>query len=53
MQYGATANPAAIYGPNKEWNVLVVNDMKTVNAMAVPGASFRNLKYLSRLIPPP
>ncbi|KJA20647.1 hypothetical protein HYPSUDRAFT_216871 [Hypholoma sublateritium FD-334 SS-4] len=37
MQYGATTNPAAVYGPRKEWNVLVVNDNKTVNAMAVPG----------------
>ena len=40
MQYEATANPAAVYGPSKEWNVLVVNDLKTVNAMAIPGALF-------------
>ncbi|KAF9482867.1 hypothetical protein BDN70DRAFT_904456 [Pholiota conissans] len=36
-QFGAAANPGPVYGPTKEWNVLVVNDMKTINAMAIPG----------------
>lgn len=45
MQYGAATNPAAVYGPSKEWNVLIVNDNKTVNAMAVPGALFVIRKF--------
>ncbi|KAF9003084.1 peptidase family M48-domain-containing protein [Cyathus striatus] len=33
--FGASDSPA--YGPEKEWNVLVVNDNKMINAMAIPG----------------
>ena len=34
---GAARNPGASYGPTKEWDVIVVNDMKMINAMANPG----------------
>ncbi|TFK32035.1 peptidase M48 family protein [Crucibulum laeve] len=33
--FGASSQKA--YGPNKEWDVIVVNDNKMINAMAVPG----------------
>ena len=36
---GAARNPGAAYGPTKEWEVIVVNDMKMINAMASPGKS--------------
>ena len=35
--FGASAHPSESYGPRKEWDVIVVNDKKTVNAMAAPG----------------
>ncbi|TFK19216.1 peptidase M48 family protein [Coprinopsis marcescibilis] len=34
---GATTQPNESYGPDKEWEVLVVNDRKMINAMAGPG----------------
>ncbi|KAF9524511.1 peptidase family M48-domain-containing protein [Crepidotus variabilis] len=34
---GAAETPGAAYGPQKEWDVIVVNDKKMVNAMASPG----------------
>jgi len=36
---GAARHPGALYRPMKEWNVIVVNDMKLklINAMANPG----------------
>ncbi|EDR14669.1 uncharacterized protein LACBIDRAFT_305531 [Laccaria bicolor S238N-H82] len=37
VDLGASAHPSETYGPTKEWEVLVVNDRKTVNALAVPG----------------
>ncbi|KAF4622327.1 hypothetical protein D9613_009074 [Agrocybe pediades] len=36
-ELGAAKDPGPVYGPTKEWDVIVVNDMKTVNAMASPG----------------
>jgi hypothetical protein len=33
--YGKAASHA--YSPEKEWDVVVVHDKKTVNAMAAPG----------------
>ncbi|KAH9475558.1 Mitochondrial metalloendopeptidase OMA1 [Psilocybe cubensis] len=35
--FGAAADPGDAYGPSKEWDVIVVNDVKTMNAMALPG----------------
>ena len=37
---GAARDPGAPYGPNKEWDVIVVNDKRVVNAMANPGIVF-------------
>ena len=37
---GAARDPGASYGPEKEWDVIVVNNMKVVNAMANPGIVF-------------
>ncbi|KAF9524509.1 peptidase family M48-domain-containing protein [Crepidotus variabilis] len=34
---GAAEDPGLSYGPQKEWDVIVVNDRKTVNAYASPG----------------
>lgn len=34
---GATTNPGPTYGPSKEWDVIVVDDPKMINAMASPG----------------
>ncbi|KAF8152548.1 peptidase family M48-domain-containing protein [Crassisporium funariophilum] len=34
---GAAADPGPTYGPDKEWDVIVVNDRKMINAMASPG----------------
>lgn len=34
---GASTHPSEAYGPEKQWDVLVVNDRKMVNAMATPG----------------
>ncbi|CAA7264597.1 unnamed protein product [Cyclocybe aegerita] len=35
--FGAPASAGNVYGPQKEWEVVVVNDRKMVNAMAAPG----------------
>ncbi|KAH6879680.1 peptidase M48 family protein [Coprinopsis sp. MPI-PUGE-AT-0042] len=35
--FGAATRPNEAYGPEKEWDVIVVNDKKMVNAMAAPG----------------
>jgi hypothetical protein len=37
VDVGAAKDPGDSYGPNKEWDVIVVNDRKVVNAMANPG----------------
>jgi hypothetical protein len=37
VDVGAARDPGASYGPKKEWDVIVVNDPKVVNAMANPG----------------
>jgi hypothetical protein len=37
VDVGAAKDPGASYGPKKEWDVIVVNDNKVVNAMANPG----------------
>lgn len=34
---GASTHPSEAYGREKQWDVLVVNDRKMVNAMATPG----------------
>lgn len=34
---GASTHPSEAYGPEKQWDVLVVNDRKMINAMATPG----------------
>ena len=34
---GAAKIPGESYGPKKEWDVIVVNDKKMINAMANPG----------------
>ncbi|KAJ2918909.1 hypothetical protein MD484_g1505, partial [Candolleomyces efflorescens] len=36
-EFGASAHPTEAYGPRKEWDVIVVNEGKMVNAMAIPG----------------
>jgi len=38
-ELGAAKDPGPVYGPTKEWDVIVVNDMGTINAMASPGES--------------
>lgn len=38
-EFGAAVDPGPVYGPSKEWDVIVVNDVKTMNAMALPGES--------------
>ncbi|EAU81629.1 peptidase M48 family protein [Coprinopsis cinerea okayama7 len=35
--FGAATQPNESYGPEKEWDVIVVNDRNMVNAMAAPG----------------
>ena len=51
VDLGASAHPSETYGPSKEWDVMVVNDRKTINALAVPGVSWILLKsFLARLI---
>ncbi len=40
--YGSAARDT--YGPEKEWDVVVVNDESVINAMATPG-DFRPLYY--------
>ncbi|KAF6752363.1 peptidase family M48-domain-containing protein [Ephemerocybe angulata] len=35
--FGASTHPSEAYGPQKEWDVVVVADRKTINAMATPG----------------
>lgn len=37
VDFGAAADPGPSYGPSKEWDVIVVNDPKMINAMASPG----------------
>ncbi|KAJ2932396.1 hypothetical protein H1R20_g4715, partial [Candolleomyces eurysporus] len=37
-EFGASARPTEAYGPRKKWDVIVVDDKKTINAMATPGA---------------
>jgi hypothetical protein len=34
---------APVYGPQKVWDVIVVNDQKTVNAMASPGKRYSSV----------
>ena len=34
---GAARDPGAAYGPKKDWDVIVVNDQKVINAMATTG----------------
>ncbi|RXW19816.1 hypothetical protein EST38_g6040 [Candolleomyces aberdarensis] len=36
-EFGASTRPTEAYGPEKKWDVIVVDDKKTVNAMATPG----------------
>lgn len=36
-EFGASTRPNEAYGPRKEWDVIVVNEGKVVNAMATPG----------------
>lgn len=51
VDLGASAHPTETYGPNKEWDVMVVNDRKMVNALAVPGAFWVLFQsFLVRLI---
>ena len=35
--YGAATDPGSSYGPNKEWDVIVVDNSNIINAMATPG----------------
>ena len=47
--FGAATDPGPTYGPSKEWDVIVVNDPKMINAMANPGRYTSNIsqnKYL-------
>lgn len=47
--FGAATDPGPSYGPSKEWDVIVVNDPKMINAMASPGRYTSNIsqnKYL-------
>ncbi|KAF8970905.1 peptidase family M48-domain-containing protein [Flammula alnicola] len=37
VMFGAAAAPGPVYGPDKVWDVIVVNDIKVINAMASPG----------------
>lgn len=37
VDVGAARDPGSSYGPKKEWDVIVVDDRKVVNAMANPG----------------
>ena len=37
VEFGAAKEPGPVYGPSKEWDVIVVNDSKMINAMASPG----------------
>jgi len=37
VDIGAARDPGSSYGPKKEWDVIVVDDRKVVNAMANPG----------------
>ncbi|KAF8885540.1 peptidase family M48-domain-containing protein [Gymnopilus junonius] len=37
VEFGAARDPKPVYGPTKEWDVIVVNDSKVINAMANPG----------------
>jgi len=43
VDLGASAHPSETYGPTKQWDVMVVNDRKMVNALAVPGVSWISL----------
>ncbi|KDR71865.1 hypothetical protein GALMADRAFT_74786 [Galerina marginata CBS 339.88] len=36
-EFGAAKNPGPVYGPSKEWDVIVVNAKEVINAMASPG----------------
>lgn len=50
--FGAATDPGPSYGPSKEWDVIVVNDPKMINAMASPGRYASNIsqnKYLLSL----
>ena len=42
----STAKGTANGFGNKEWNLLVVNDNKVVNAMAAPGMFFQIVTYM-------
>jgi len=39
VDFGAAKDPGPSYGPNKEWDVIVVNNPKMINAMASPGSA--------------
>jgi hypothetical protein len=41
--FGAATDPGPSYGPNKEWDVIVVNNSKMINAMASPGRYTSNI----------
>ena len=40
---GAATDSGPTYGPSKEWDVIVVNDPKMINAMASPGRYTSNI----------
>jgi len=48
--FGAAKDPGPSYGPSKEWDVIVVNDPKMINAMASPGRCNSKISQKNRLL---
>ena len=48
--FGAATDPGPSYGPSKEWDVIVVNNPKVINAMATPGRYTSNISQNKILI---
>ena len=47
---GAATDPNPAYGPSKEWDVIVVDDPKMINAMASPGRYTSNVSQNNYLL---